>query len=295
MGADVSNQYNNLSGISFIAIRYFLLVAALLCPGTVSLAQGLNNPQRFPSPEVNSASRVREIPAGRIDGWNVSFSLKHTPTDRSAGTFQLYRNGVCLIDGIDYRVKGTNITMSEQQVPQSGDRLVAIYSTDRSHSLPPPERGPGRPRQYGSEISIAATRTALEDEAHLTRMGTETGASERDARPSIQRYRGRLSMGGADEEVDGVDGLGDRPNEPSAPLSMERRSRSQSRNSNQYSSLEMLQRSLYERAYDTASIDGGPRPTRLDRSTRHAIHNSRPQESALSRLQRRSLETSWNH
>jgi hypothetical protein len=295
MGADVSNQYKQLSSISLTAIRYFLLVTALACLGTASLAQRLNDPQQYPSPEVDSATRVREIPAGRIDGWNVTFSVQHTPADRSADTFQLYRNGVRLIDGIDYRVQGPKITMSEQQVPQPGDQLVAIYSSDRSQTLSTPKRGPGTSRQYGSEISIAASRTALEDEAHLTRIGTETPASERNARPSIRRRRGRLSMGNENEEADGVDGLGDEPNEPSAPLSMEGRFRAQSRNSNQYSSLEMLQRSLYERGYDAASIEGDPRPTHLGRPTRRAIRHSRPQESAVSRLERRSLETSWNN
>lgn len=295
MGANVSNQHRQLSGISLTVIRYLLLATTLQCLGSVSAAQRLNDPQRYPSPEVDSASRVREIPAGRIDGWNVTFFVEHTPADYGAHSFQLYRNGVRLINGIDFHIQGERIIMSEQQVPQPGDELIALYSLDRSQILPTSNRGLGKARQYGNEISLAATRMALENEVRLNRIGTRVPVSESNASSLIRRDPTSAPIRSQDVEADGVDGLGDQSNNFDEVNTLEGRVRSQLGNSKKYPSLEMLQRSLYERGYDAALMEGDPQPMQSPWPSRSAIQPRRLEKSALSRLAARSLEESWRN
>jgi hypothetical protein len=67
---------------------------------------------------------VREVPAGDIDGANVTFSLAHTVV---AGAEQLYLNGVLQQAGAgaDYTINGTAITMTT--APLAEDSLLATY------------------------------------------------------------------------------------------------------------------------------------------------------------------------
>lgn len=67
---------------------------------------------------------VSETPTGTINGSNTAFTLANTP---SAGTLQLYLNGVRLIVGAgnDYTLSGSTISMLT--APISGDSLLADY------------------------------------------------------------------------------------------------------------------------------------------------------------------------
>lgn len=66
---------------------------------------------------------LNEIPAGAIDGINVTFTLDHTPVDQ----IMLYLNGQYLAPGAgeDYTLSGLTITMAAPLVP--GDRIRTNY------------------------------------------------------------------------------------------------------------------------------------------------------------------------
>ncbi len=67
-----------------------------------------------------------EVPAGTIDGNNLSFTLANTPTP--ATSLKLYKNGVLLNLGVDYTLSSTNVTFASTSVtPQVGDTLIASY------------------------------------------------------------------------------------------------------------------------------------------------------------------------
>src|SRR5574344_739055 len=66
---------------------------------------------------------LNEIPAGAIDGINVTFTLDHTPVDQ----IMLYLHGPYLAPGAgeDYTLSGLTITMAAPRVP--GDRIRTNY------------------------------------------------------------------------------------------------------------------------------------------------------------------------
>ena len=68
-----------------------------------------------------------EIPGGTINGANTTFTLANTPA--SASDVNLYRNGVLLINGVDFTMSGANITFMSAAAPQTGDALMAYYRT----------------------------------------------------------------------------------------------------------------------------------------------------------------------
>lgn len=69
---------------------------------------------------------TNERPSGAIDGMNDTFVLAETAIQ---GTVQVFLNGVFMADsGDDYNlVSGSQIVFVSNQIPQSGDRLVAHY------------------------------------------------------------------------------------------------------------------------------------------------------------------------
>jgi hypothetical protein len=69
---------------------------------------------------------VQEVPLGVLDSVNNTFYLSQTPSDPS--TLQLYRNGLYMINGTDYTLSGTTITMAPDQIPDAGDNFFAIYA-----------------------------------------------------------------------------------------------------------------------------------------------------------------------
>ena len=67
-----------------------------------------------------------EVPAGAINGSNLSFTLALAPNP--ALSLKLYKNGVLLNQNYDYTLSGNTITFGGPSVaPQSGDALVAAY------------------------------------------------------------------------------------------------------------------------------------------------------------------------
>ena len=70
-----------------------------------------------------SLTRVQEIPAGLINGSNVTYTLTQAPI--SAAYFKLFRSGVLLIPGVHYARLGNTITMVV--APGSPQTLFAEY------------------------------------------------------------------------------------------------------------------------------------------------------------------------
>lgn len=71
-----------------------------------------------------SNSADNEVPAGTIDGTNVTFTLANAPNPASA--LHLYRNGLRLVSPTDYTITGNTITYANP--PSPGDTHVADYS-----------------------------------------------------------------------------------------------------------------------------------------------------------------------
>ncbi len=67
-----------------------------------------------------------EIPAGTINGSDLSFTLVASPSP--AQSLKLFKNGVLLKENGDYTLSGSTITFASATVtPQPGDSLVAYY------------------------------------------------------------------------------------------------------------------------------------------------------------------------
>jgi hypothetical protein len=64
-----------------------------------------------------------ETPAGTINGSNVTFTLANAPSP--AASLQLFQNGVLAIQGVDYTLSGSTITMGS--APSTGAILNAFY------------------------------------------------------------------------------------------------------------------------------------------------------------------------
>jgi hypothetical protein len=62
-----------------------------------------------------------EVPAGAIDGANVTFTLAHTPITGSVHLFDPLR----LRNGVDYTISGSTITFTT--APSVGATLIADY------------------------------------------------------------------------------------------------------------------------------------------------------------------------
>lgn len=77
---------------------------------------------------------VNENPSGVINGTNTSFTLTHAPSLDFDGNdaLVLYLNNGFLINGIDYTISGTGISMN--YAPITGDRLTATYFISLSGS-----------------------------------------------------------------------------------------------------------------------------------------------------------------
>ena len=67
-----------------------------------------------------------EVPAGTINGTNLTFTLLAPP--KPALSLKLYKNGILLEQNNDYTLSGATITFANTTVtPQSGDSIVAYY------------------------------------------------------------------------------------------------------------------------------------------------------------------------
>jgi hypothetical protein len=112
----------------------------------------------------NQGQLIEEIPKGAIDGWNTKFTISQIPLDST--TDSLYRNGVPLLYQTDYQVNSNVIVIAPSQVPQVGDSLyfsyIPVANSTRAVSPIPTSVAPAENRD---EISIAASREALRNEA----------------------------------------------------------------------------------------------------------------------------------
>jgi hypothetical protein len=81
-----------------------------------------------------------EVPAGLVNGVNVSYTLSAVPIPTTSVT--LYRNGVLQKAGQDYSLAGNTIQFLAVSTPQTGDTLLASYRvtpTGTSQGAPAPQ------------------------------------------------------------------------------------------------------------------------------------------------------------
>jgi len=104
-----------------------------------------------PGPNFTDA----EVPAGVLDGSNVSFTLSAVPIPTSSVT--LYRNGVLQKAGLDYDLSGNSLQFLSGSTPQPGDTLLASYRITPSGT---PE-GPPAPQILCAGMGAATSSTTL--------------------------------------------------------------------------------------------------------------------------------------
>jgi hypothetical protein len=67
-----------------------------------------------------------QTPNGTINGVNLVFNLSSAPNP--ASSLRLYKNGILLMQSVDYKVGGSTITfLNAGSAPTSGDSLVSFY------------------------------------------------------------------------------------------------------------------------------------------------------------------------
>lgn len=67
-----------------------------------------------------------QVPIGAINGTNLVFNLGSTPNP--ASSLRLYKNGILLMQSVDYTLSGSIVTfLSTISAPSSGDSLVSFY------------------------------------------------------------------------------------------------------------------------------------------------------------------------
>jgi hypothetical protein len=84
------------------------------------------------SSQVTSSSTqiYGEVPAGIIDGVNVTFTLAYVPVNSNSVT--LFRNGMRQQLGVDYTLAGKTVTFTTVSTPQSSDSLLVDYAAPGS-------------------------------------------------------------------------------------------------------------------------------------------------------------------
>jgi uncharacterized protein YoxC len=81
---------------------------------------------RTPGTGTPTNFKDAELPAGTINGANLTFTLAAAPTP--AASLTLFKNGVLLTQGADYALSGATVTFTNTTVaPQAGDSLTASY------------------------------------------------------------------------------------------------------------------------------------------------------------------------
>jgi hypothetical protein len=96
-----------------------------------------------------------EVPAGALNGANVSFTLNAVPTPTSS--LALYRNGVLQTAGQDYNIAGNSIQFLTPSTPQAGDALVASYRVTPGGT----PQGPAAPQILCAGMGAATSSTTL--------------------------------------------------------------------------------------------------------------------------------------
>lgn len=72
----------------------------------------------------STGAAFQEVPSGTINNSNVTFTITTAPT--TAAGFELFQDGLVLVQGVDYTISGTTITMTV--APNFGQTLYAVYS-----------------------------------------------------------------------------------------------------------------------------------------------------------------------
>lgn len=104
------------------------LVGSICAPGTYTSVTvdtyGRVTAGTNPTVYASGNFITRETPTGSVNGSNTSFTLANTP---SAGTEEIYLNGILMDSGAgnDYTISGATITMLV--VPQTNDKLRVNY------------------------------------------------------------------------------------------------------------------------------------------------------------------------
>ncbi len=68
-----------------------------------------------------------EIPAGPLNGSNLTFTLSNPPSP--ASSLSLFRNGILMTAAVDFTLSSRTITFLTLSEPQTGDQLIASYRT----------------------------------------------------------------------------------------------------------------------------------------------------------------------
>lgn len=70
------------------------------------------------------STETQETPSGTINNSNTAFTLAHAPLTNAS--LKLYQDGLILVQGTDYTISGTGITMTV--APNYGQSLYAVYN-----------------------------------------------------------------------------------------------------------------------------------------------------------------------
>ena len=103
-----------------------------------------------------------EVPAGLLNGANLSFTLSAAPAP--ASSLSLYRNGVLQKAGQDYTLSGNTIQFVAAAAPQAGDTLLASYRV----TAPGTPQGPTAPQVLCGGMGSATSSTTLSSLATCT-------------------------------------------------------------------------------------------------------------------------------
>jgi hypothetical protein len=96
-----------------------------------------------------------EVPAGALNGANVSFTVSAVPLPTSS--LYLYRNGVLQKAGQDYTLSGNSIQFLTGSTPQTGDTLLASYRVTPAGT----PQGPPSPQILCAGTGAATSSTSL--------------------------------------------------------------------------------------------------------------------------------------
>jgi hypothetical protein len=96
-----------------------------------------------------------EVPAGSMNGANVSFTLSAVPAPTAS--LALYRNGVLQRAGQDYTISGSSIQFLTASTPQTGDTLLASYRVTPTGT----PQGPPAPQILCAGMGSATSSTTL--------------------------------------------------------------------------------------------------------------------------------------
>jgi hypothetical protein len=96
-----------------------------------------------------------EVPAGLVNGSNVSFTLSAVPIPTTS--VALYRNGVLQKAGLDYTLSGNTIQFLPGSTPQTGDTLLASYRVSPAGT----PQGPPAPQILCSGMGSSTSSTTL--------------------------------------------------------------------------------------------------------------------------------------